>query len=200
MHGVIVKMGGLNVTPIYVADMYVTHIESCVSAGMPKGHYWVPGKGMSPQDQAKFMAQNLHRLDKEHDVLMLDNEVLNANGIFWQQDDAVAFLTELHNLTGVPYDRIWHYAGAEPAAGGYRNRGPWDKLEALGVRIVWSAYGDIPASREPDHEPELRGHLTHWDVHQFTNRAPFYWNADNSVAMSGDGNFSREAWQTLFNY
>jgi hypothetical protein len=186
---VIVKAGGLNVTPQYVSPHYTSQIDRAIAAGLPKGHYYVPGRGQTPEQQADYFVNHLHRFDKYHDVLALDNEVLDANGIFWNQDDVVRFVNRVKYRTGIPAKHIWVYAGAEPSTGGWRNGGPWIKLEALGVRYWWAAYGGRPTARKPDHEPDLQGSIPRWDVHQFTS------NVDNK---SLDGNYSRHSVLELF--
>lgn len=186
---VIVKTGGLNVTPQYVSPFYTVQIDRAITAGLPRGHYYVPGRGQTPQQQADYFVDHLYRFDKNHDVLALDNEVLDANGIFWHQDEVAQFITQVRLRTGIAASHVWVYAGAQPSTGGWRNGGPWDKLEALGIRYWWAAYGDSPIGHVPDHEPDLQGSIPRWDVHQFTS---------NVGGVGLDGDYSRLSILELF--
>ena len=176
---VVVKMGGFNVTPQYVAPHYKAQIDRAIAAGLPKGHYYLIGKGQSPEAQADFFVRNLYRFDAAHDVLALDNEALDSNGTRWGDADAARFIRRVITLTGVPASRVWHYAGAAD----YRATGAWPELTALGVRFWWAAYGSYPTGQTPDHAPSLSGSIPRWDVHQFSSR----------VRVAGyelDGNYS----------
>ena len=157
--------------------------------------YFVTGP-VDPVKCAQFWVDNLYDFDEEHDCFALDNELIDA-GEFWDQGKVCLFFDELHRLTDHPYERFWHYAGASPTGGGYRNRGPWNELEARGIRRWWSAYGKIPQSRTPDHEPSLQGSLTDWDIHQFTNRAPVY---EGDPQRYLDGNVTKRSVRELFNF
>ena len=184
---VVVKMGGFNVTPQYVAPHYKAQIDRAVAAGLPKGHYYLIGKGQSPEAQADFFVRNLYRFDAAHDVLALDNEALDSNGTRWGDADAARFIRRVIALTGVPASRVWHYAGAAD----YRATGAWPELTALGVRFWWAAYGSYPTGQTPDHTPSLNGSIPRWDVHQFSSR----------VRVAGyelDGNYSPHPVADLF--
>lgn len=184
---VIVKMGGLNVTPQYVAPYYRAQIDRAIAAGLPKGHYYLIGRGQSPEQQAEFFVSNLHRFDPARDILALDNEALDGNGTRWGDGDAARFIRRVIALTGIPAARVWHYAGASD----YRATGAWPELVELGVRFWWAAYGGYPTGRTPDHEPSLQGSIPRWDVHQYSSKA--------SVAgYALDGNYSRETVDELF--
>jgi hypothetical protein len=184
---VVVKMGGLNVTPQYVAPYYRAQVDRAVAAGLPKGHYYLIGGGQTPEAQAEFMAANLYRFDKDGDILALDNERLDSNGTRWGDADAARFIRRLIELTGIPAARVWHYAGASD----YRSTGSWPELIALGVRFWWAAYGGYPTGQTPDHEPSLQGSIPRWDVHQYSSLV--------SVAgYSLDGNYSPHAVTELF--
>jgi len=184
---VIVKMGGLNVTPQYVAPYYKTEIDKVVAAGLPKGHYYLIGKGQTPEAQAEFFVKNLYRFDPAHDVLALDNEALDSNGTRWGDADAARFIRRVLELTGIPSHRFWHYAGAND----YRATGTWPQVDALGCRFWWAAYGSYPTGHTPDHEPSLQGSIPRWDVHQYSSK----------VAVAGyalDGNYSNRPVRELF--
>lgn len=183
---VIVKMGGLNVTPQYVAPYYRSQVDRVVAAGLPKGHYYLIGKGQTPEQQAEFFVANLYRFDPERDVLALDNEALDSNGTRWSDSEATRFARRVLTLTHIPVSRFWHYAGATD----YRAHS-WPELSALGVRFWWAAYGNYPTGHTPDHEPSLQGSIPRWDVHQYSSR----------VAVAGyalDGNHSPHSVSALF--
>jgi len=184
---VIVKMGGLNVTPQYLAPYYKTQIDRVVAAGLPKGHYYLIGKGQTPEAQAEFFVKNLYRFDPARDVLALDNEALDNNGTRWGDADASKFIRRVLALTDLPPHRFWHYAGAND----YRTTGAWPELVRLGIRFWWAAYGSYPTGHTPDHEPSLQGSIPRYDVHQYSSR----------VAVAGyalDGNYSPVTVDELF--
>ena len=184
---VIVKFGGLNVSPQYVSPHYRAQIDRAIVAGLPKGHYYVPGNKTTPVQQADFFVDNLHRFDKAHDVLALDNEPLDSNAVYWRQDEALAFLTRVQQRTGIAWNRLWLYAPASLT----RAHGPWNKITDKGVRIWWAAYGSGPTGKTPDHTPALDGKIARWDIHQYSS----------SVRVAGyslDGNFSRHSVNELF--
>lgn len=184
---VIVKMGGLNVSPQYVAPAYVAQVDRARAAGLKIGHYYLIGKGKTPVQQADYFVNNLHDFRVNEDVLALDNEALDANGTKWTDAQAAEFIRRVIERTGIPASRVWHYAGASD----YRAQGKWPQLEALAVRFWWAAYGSLPTGKTPDHEPSLQNSISHWDVHQFTDRT--------SVAgMSVDGNYSNIPVTELF--
>lgn len=187
---VIVKASGFNTGTLYVADEYHEHIDAAVAAGLPKGHYYLIGGGQvwkTPTEQARWFVSKLYRFDIARDVLMLDNEGLNSNGYLFDDDEAAEFMTEVIRLTGIDSRQVWHYAGAND----YRNLKPWPKIEALGIRYVWAAYGDRPSGQTPDHEPSLQGSIPRWDVHQFTSNA-------RVAGRDVDGDYSRATVDELF--
>jgi peptidoglycan hydrolase-like protein with peptidoglycan-binding domain/GH25 family lysozyme M1 (1,4-beta-N-acetylmuramidase) len=182
---VIIKMGGLNVLPQYVAPYYKVQVERARAAGLRIGHYYLLGLGQTPEQQAAFMVANLHQFDPKRDVLAFDNEVLDANGHFFEDPDAARFVREVRRLTGIDAKRRWHYAGAND----YRQHAPWPELEDEGVRFWWAAYGANDGTR--DHEPSLQGSIPRWDVHQFGSK----------VKIAGyelDGNWSPFELDELF--
>lgn len=189
----IIKTAGFNVKPQYKTDYLEEMIDELIRLGLPKGYYYVPGMGQSPEQQAEFFVKQLYKFDVEHDVLMLDNEVLDANGIFWLQADVVRFVKKVIELTRIHPARVWVYAGASPEHGGWRNRGPWEKVVDTGVRTVWAAYGSYPDSYVPDHTPDLQGALPWWDIHQHTSKMTV--GGVNPV----DGLYSRFSVKELFN-
>jgi len=164
---VIVKAGGFNTGDLYVAPFYQAQIDRALAAGLPHGHYWLIGAGLSPEGQADYFVDHLHRFDKSRDVLALDNERLDDNGTFWSAGDAVRFLRRAQARTGIPWSRLWHYAGAAD----YRGHRPWSAVADLGVRFWWAAYGDAPSGHQPDHIPDLQDSIPSAHVHQFSSRS-----------------------------
>lgn len=181
----IIKMGGLNVTPQYVAPYYKQQVDRARSAGLKIGHYYLLGLGQTPEQQAAYFVQNLHDFRVTEDVLALDNEKLDGNGQLWLDEAAARFVAEVKRLTGIDVKRRWHYAGAND----YRTHAPWPKLEEQGVRYWWAAYGGNEGCR--DHEPALNGSIPRYDVHQFSS----------TVSIAGyrlDGNWSPLSLEELF--
>lgn len=181
----IVKMGGLNVTPQYVAPHYVNQINRARAAGLKIGHYYLIGLGQTPEQQARYFVENAHDFRVDQDVLALDNEKLDDNGVRWNDAEATRFVNEVIRLTGISPKRVWHYSGASD----YRTHRPWPGLEAAGVRYWWAAYGANNGTR--DHEPSLDGSIPRFDVHQFSSL----------TAIAGyqlDGNWSPHTVDTLF--
>lgn len=185
---VIVKAAGYNTGALYVADGYHRNVDDVVAANIGgKGHYFVVGKG-DPVKEADFLAANLYKFDKDHDVIALDNEPLNSNATYWKQGDALKFLTEVQKKTGIAWDRLWLYCPASLT----RGNGPWDQITAHPVKIWWSAYGKQPTGQSPDHTPDLQGKIARWDVHQFTDQT-------HVAGHSVDGNYSKLTLAQLFN-
>jgi peptidoglycan hydrolase-like protein with peptidoglycan-binding domain len=183
---VIVKMGGLNVTPQYVAPYYHNQVQRARAAGLKVGHYYLIGLGQTPEEQAGYFVRNLHDFRPKEDVLALDNEKLDANGTFWTDPAAARFIAEVIRLTGISPSRIWHYAGASD----YRGHAPWPLLSAIpDLKFWWAAYGANNGTR--DHEPSIQGSIPRVDVHQFSSK----------VAIAGyelDGNWSPHTVEQLF--
>lgn len=184
---VIVKMGGLNVKPQYVAPHYKTQIDGAKAQGLPVGHYYLIGAGETPEQQAEYFVKNLYRFNKDTDILALDNEKLDDNGAVWGQDEAERFFKKVIELTGIAPQRLWLYAGAAD----FRGRKPWTKITSLGVRFWWAAYGSYPTGKTPDHEPSLQGAIPEAHVHQYSSK----------VSVAGfalDGNYSKYSVNDLF--
>ncbi|MFC5789115.1 hypothetical protein EDM22_00400 [Agromyces tardus] len=184
---VIVKAGGFNTGELYVAPFYQAQIEGAMAAGLPRGHYWLVGGVLGPESQADYFVQHLHGFDASHDVLALDNERLDRNGTFWNQGDAVRFLARVQALTGIAWNRLWHYAGASD----YRGHTPWGAVADLGVRFWWAAYGDGPTGHRPDHIPDLQGSIPTAHVHQFSSNS-------NCAGFALDGNHTDLSVADLF--
>jgi GH25 family lysozyme M1 (1,4-beta-N-acetylmuramidase) len=163
----IAKVGGLNVAPQYVSSTYAQQVDAARDAGMHVGHYYVPGQGESPEQQADFFVDNLHNFDSKHDVLVLDDEALDDNGVFMQDHDAAQFMRHVIDRTGISPDRVWFYVGKNMAM----TNGPWSEVNDLGVRVWCAAYGTNDGS---EHDwPDMPGVLSNVDIHQFTSKATF---------------------------
>lgn len=154
---VIVKAGGFNVTPLYVAPHYASQVDAARAAGLHVGHYWVVGNG-DPTTEADFFTRHLHGFDRDHDVLVLDDERLDGNPTFWSDGHAATFLRRIIATTGITPDRVWIYTGAANA-----RSTTWPNVNALGVRWWVAAYGNDDGARHP--APTVP-----WDVHQYTSQ------------------------------
>lgn len=183
---VIVKQGGLNVSPAYTSVDYNNLVIGAKAAGLKVGHYWIVGAGMTPVAQAEFFVKNLYAFDVKNDVLALDNEKLDGNGTKWSDAQVASFFTRVMELTGIPASRLWHYANATD----YR-AGKWTETEKLGVKVWWAAYGSDPMTRVPDSEPVLNGVVKDWWVHQFSSKQPV-------AGLTVDGNWSKKTVAELF--
>lgn len=161
--GVIVKMGGLNVLPQYKAPYYDLQVDRGRAAGLKIGHYYLIGLGQTPEEQAAYFVSNLHDFRVDEDVLAIDNEKLDGNGTKWGDAAAARFIREVIRLTGIDKQRVWHYAGGAD----YRALAPWPEVDATGARFWWAAYGTNTGARQE--EPDLRGSIPRWDVHQFSS-------------------------------
>ena len=183
---VIVKAGGYNTGSLYVAGSYPEHVDAARAEGLKIGHYFIPGRG-DVQTQADYFVRNLHNFDVGSDVLALDNEPLDGNKVYWSQDNVYTFLSRVHKLLGIPWDRFWVYSPASLT----RSNGPWDKITNTGARVWWAAYGGGPSGKTPDHAPALNGKIARWDIHQYSS----------SVKIAGcvvDGNYSSHDIGVLF--
>lgn len=188
---VIVKAGGHNVSTRYISTTdYPKLVDAARAAGLYVGHYWVIGKGDVEDDAAYFVA-NLHNFDVNADVLMIDNETLDANGTTYSPADAAKWIEKVVALTGIDRKRVWHYAGGAT----YKSGVDWSPVTATGCRYVYAAYGGAPYSTtlvpSASSNPEPNGSIPDWDVHQYSS----------SVQIGGvtaDGEASRITAAELF--
>lgn len=188
---VIVKAGGNNVLPMYVAPEYKSQIDTAKAFDLPVGHYFVTGKGDSVS-QANYFVDNLYRFDKSTDILVLDNELFttgNGNSEFWDDAKSAAFLAQVIKRTGIDPRRVYLYGYASVL----RAQGSWVKTVNLGVRLWWASYGDSPftTGKKPTHQPDLQGSFPAWHIHQFSS----------NVFVAGlhlDGNFSNLTVDEIF--
>jgi peptidoglycan hydrolase-like protein with peptidoglycan-binding domain/GH25 family lysozyme M1 (1,4-beta-N-acetylmuramidase) len=165
----VVKMGGLNVKPQYVAPFYHKQIDGAKAVGLFVGHYYLIGGGQSPEDQAIYFVNNLYRFDLNRDILALDDEKLDSNGVLWGPSEVARFVRKVIELTGIDSKRVWVYAGGND----FRNLKPWSEVITTGVRFWWASYGSNrgPSGHNPDHTPDLQGSIPDWDVHQYSSVA-----------------------------
>jgi hypothetical protein len=163
---VIVKMGGANV-PIYVAPYYTAQIDRCISAGMPKGHYWVIGDAStrSPTSQADYFTSHLHGFDKTKDIVALDNEPLDDNNTFWGDAHTAEWINRVKANLGIDGTRVWVYGQRSLwTSGAY---GPWPQTIATGCRF-WVAYwGSNDGAYHA--APSLSGYIPAIHVQQYTD-------------------------------
>jgi GH25 family lysozyme M1 (1,4-beta-N-acetylmuramidase) len=188
---VIVKAGGHNTSKQTISSEYPTLIDGARAQSLPVGHYFVTGVG-DPDDEAEFFVKNLHGYNVETDILALDNELFNkgpngdqnVNTAFWEDDQVTAFFTRVHELTGHPYSRMWHYTNDVE-----RTKHDWTKSNALGVRPWVAGYGSNPADQTPQAKPVSKD----WYVAQFSS-------AQKLDAYNGllDGNWSEHSVEELF--
>jgi hypothetical protein len=190
---VIVKLGGHNTSQQYVGDKYQSQVKRVSDAGLFLGHYYVTGKG-DPLDEATFFVNNLHGFDDNSDVLMLDNELFNhgpngdqnVNSEMWDDDTASAFFQKVHDLTGIPFTRLWHYFN-ETAYG----QQSWPKTEALGVRKIPANYYSNPTARTVQNVPAL----SEWWATQFSSQQTVggfgpldgYWSQHTAAELFAKG-------------
>lgn len=158
---VIVKAGGFNVKPMYVAPHYHEQIDTVLNAGLSKGHYWVVGNG-DPAVQAKYFVNNLYKFDKDHDVLVLDNERLDGNAGLFTDDQIATFASVVIAATGIKPHRFWLYMGAYEL-----RQHDYPKTRAIGINSPWVAsYGQNNGTRT---EPDLGGKFPSYVAHQYTS-------------------------------
>jgi GH25 family lysozyme M1 (1,4-beta-N-acetylmuramidase) len=163
----IVKMGGLNITPQYVAPFYHAEVDRVLDAGVKLGHYYLIGRNQSPEQQADYFVDNLYRFNVNTDVLALDDENLDDNGTVWGPGDAARFVRRVIQRTGIAAKRVWVYAGAAD----FRRYGPWTEVADTGARFWWAAYGNFPTGHTPDHVPNIQNSMANLPaVHQFSSR------------------------------
>jgi hypothetical protein len=85
----IVKAGGSNVSPLYVAPYYAQQVARARAAGLLVGHYWVAGS-TNPAGDAQYFMDHLYDY-RSGDLLVLDNEAIDA-GIFWNDSMTATFM------------------------------------------------------------------------------------------------------------
>ncbi|MFY0580225.1 glycoside hydrolase family 25 protein [Cystobacter fuscus] len=85
----IVKAGGSNVSPLYVAPYYAQQVARARAAGLLVGHYWMAGSA-NPAADAQYFVDHLYD-HRPGDLLVLDNEAID-DGIFWNDSLTATFM------------------------------------------------------------------------------------------------------------
>lgn len=167
----IVKAGGANILPLYEAPHYREQLDGARAAGLAVGHYWLVGRGDIDTHMDHFAA--ILRKLGPRDLLMIDNERLDANATFWTDDELHQAAVRLHQRTGVDYPRIIAYIGLAD----YRAH-TWTRTPALGVRRAVAVYGPNDGLR---HATDLGGP---WPavIHQYTSVGP-RWGGAQTVDL-----------------
>lgn len=136
---VYVKMGGWNVSPIYVAPYYVQQIDSAWAVGMKHiGHYWVPNGRQDPVYQANWMCDRLHRWDPARCFIVLDNETLD-DGLKFTDAQAAAFIQRVTERLGIRGSQVLTYSGLNDA-----RTTQWPQTLATGTNFIIAAYSYPP--------------------------------------------------------
>lgn len=169
---VVVKMGGANVLPIYVAPHYTAQIDRCIAANMPKGHYWAIGDWAAAGqptiiDQADYFVNHLHKFDKTRDILAIDNEIFpGENSYLWQDSSIAAFINHVKFKLGIGGSQFWAYASTSV----WRDSsvGPWTDTIKTGCRFWVANWGANDGTRVA---PELGGSIPSVDVQQYYSKA-----------------------------
>ena len=149
----IVKAGGTNVSPIYVAPYYQRQVGSARAAGLSVGHYWVAGS-TDPIGDANFFVDHLFDY-RDGDVLALDNEAID-NGIFWDDAKTAAFMQVVKNRLGrVPF--LYTYSSLLVS-------NSWTQTKALGAKL-WVAHYTSAGN------PNIGTAFPSWAIHQYSSSA-----------------------------
>lgn len=145
----IVKAGGSNVAPTYVAPHYQDQVDAARNAKMIVGHYWVCGLASPASDAAYFLA---HLYDfRSGDLLALDNEGVDSH-IVWTDAQVATFMNAVKSAVGyAPF----HYTTRSILASQ-----TWTATQATGSKL-WIA--------DPDHAPGSPQYPNYpdWAIHQY---------------------------------
>jgi GH25 family lysozyme M1 (1,4-beta-N-acetylmuramidase) len=179
---VIVKMGGANVLPLYVAPNYAAQIDGAIAQTMPRGHYWVTGQG-DQVAQADYFTQHLHAFSKTDDILALDNEVLDSNGEFWTDAKVASWINRVKSNLGISGDRIYFYVSASPL-----RTNSWPLTIATGARLWVASWGADDGTRT---DPDIGTEWPRWYIQQ-------YWDKGPVAGYLVDRNYSPFPLTTLF--
>ncbi|MBF4462665.1 MULTISPECIES: GH25 family lysozyme [unclassified Rathayibacter] len=149
----IVKAGGTNVAPIYVAPHYHDQVTRARSAGLNVGHYWMAGS-TDPVGDANFFVDHLYDY-RDGDILALDNEKID-DGIFWDDAKTASFMQVVKNRLGrAPF--LYTYSAMLIA-------NTWTQTKAVGSKL-WIAHYTTPAS------PNIGSAFPSWAIHQYSSSA-----------------------------
>jgi len=148
----IVKAGGSNVSPIYVAPFYQQQVAAARAAGLIVGHYWVAGS-TDPVGDANFFVDHLYDY-RAGDILALDNEAID-DGIFWNDSRTAEFMQRvIDRLHVVPF--LYTYSSLLTSI-------PWPQTRALGAKLWIAHYTQTPGN------PSIGNAFPDWDIHQYTS-------------------------------
>lgn len=179
----IVKAGGANVLPLYVAPAYTNEVFKAIVVGMPVGHYWVTGAGDATA-QADYFTSHLSQFDKNSQILALDNETLDSNGETWTDAKIATWINRVVANTGIDPQRIWLYMSASAV----RNATTFSQTIATGCRFWVAVWGANDGTRIT---PDLGGKWPTWHVQQ-------YWSTAKVDGYTTDKNYSPLSIADLF--
>ncbi|MFC5931987.1 peptidase M23 [Cryobacterium melibiosiphilum] len=146
----IVKAGGSNVVPTYVAPHYTAEVGRARAAGLLVGHYWMVGSN-SPAADAAFFLGNLYDY-RSGDLLALDNEAINS-GRLWTDAEAATFMRAVKSKLGyVPFMYI-NRADLSQSS--------WTEVRALNAKLWIAAPDGVPGSVNISAFSE-------WAIHQYS--------------------------------
>ncbi|ASD24247.1 peptidase M23 (plasmid) [Cryobacterium sp. LW097] len=146
----IVKAGGSNVVPTYVAPHYVTEVSRVRAAGLLVGHYWMVGSNTPAVDAAYFL-DNLFDY-RAGDILALDNEAINT-GRKWTDAEAAVFMRAVKTRLGyVPF----MYINRADLSGS-----SWPEVRALGAKLWIAAPDGVPGTVNITA-------FSDWAIHQYS--------------------------------
>lgn len=157
----LIKAGGYNTGELYIAPHYNEQIDECIEHDLPHGHYWIIGRG-SAKTQAQYFAKHVHRFNKNRDIIMLDNERLDANAGFFGTSEVITFLETARKALGLSAARCWIYA----------NKSDMKHLDTKSLRRkgyrIHLAYYPTPNNGSRHGDPEV-----YYDIWQYTSNHKF---------------------------
>jgi GH25 family lysozyme M1 (1,4-beta-N-acetylmuramidase) len=169
----VVKAGGSNVSPIYVAPYYAQQVARARAAGLLVGHYWMAGS-TTPANDAQYFMDHLYDY-RAGDLLMLDNEAIDK-GIFWNDSLTATFMQAVKNRLGkAPF--LYTYSALLTSTS-------WTQTKAVGSKLWISHFTGTPGN------PNIGSAYPSWDIHQYTssgnqNGIPLDLNVAKLSAFSG---------------
>jgi GH25 family lysozyme M1 (1,4-beta-N-acetylmuramidase)/lysozyme family protein len=148
----IVKAGGSNVSPLYVAPYYAQQVARARAAGLLVGHYWVAGSN-NPAGDAQYFVDHLYDY-RTGDLLVLDNEAID-NGIFWNDSMTASFMQAVKSRLGTaPF--LYTYSSLLTS-------NTWSQTQAAGSKLWIAHYTGTPGN------PTIGSAYPTWAIHQYTS-------------------------------
>jgi GH25 family lysozyme M1 (1,4-beta-N-acetylmuramidase) len=148
----IVKAGGSNVSPIYVAPYYAQQVARARAAGLIVGHYWMAGS-TNPAADAQYFVDHLYD-HRPGDLLVLDNEAID-NGIFWNDSLTATFMQAVKARLGkAPF--LYTYSSLLTS-------NTWTQTKAVGSKLWIAHYTGTPGN------PNIGSAFPTWEIHQYTS-------------------------------